>query len=890
MTRRNGLDQDVDRELEFHVEMLTRRFIEDGLDPQTARAKAGARMGDLSAARRENRAILIHMETTVGRSPLFQTLVQDARYAVRVLTRTPVFTATALLTLAVGIGATTAIFSVVNAVLLRDLPYPNADRTMIVFNSYQQAGLEAAAMSPEEFRDLRTQSQAFESMAGLRPQISALTDDCLSGNCEPVRVNAYGVSPQLFDILGVRPRIGRPFSQADGVIGAPRVVLLSDTLWRNRYGADASIIGRTITLAGIPREVIGIMPADVRFPDEPVGYLKERADIWIPVNWEQMQDGRGNQYLEVLGLRRADVSIGQAEADLQRIGEGFKAEFPDRYAEPAVRWRLGTRTLTEEMVGDVRMGLIVLFGAVACVLFIACANVANLILARGASRQRELAVRSALGADRRRLVQQLLVETLVITSLGTVLGLLVAAGGLELLLALNPGGIPRLDLARLDGSVLLFATGLALLTGIVVGLIPALRQAKADPQAALGDGARGVDSTTPRRRLRGVLVMAEVAMTVIVLTGAALLIRSYIAMANTPIGVDGTNVAATRLSITRAQYNEPAKVFAFHKSVRDRLAAIPGVTTASAVYPLPMTGIGWSGTVGIVGYPDDPGTPGPHAEFAVSLPGYFSTVGIPVVEGRDFSDQDDASVPHSVVVDTEFARMYFPDRSPLGQRIAVNGNVVEGPFQTIIGIVGHVRNKGARENGEGQIYLSALQKQEFSLFFVAKSSTSSSQVLPLIRNAVREQDPRLPIAGLTTMEEVIAAFTARDRFNMLLFAIFGGVALVIAAIGLYGVLAFLVAQRTREIGIRLALGGRPREIVQSVLFEGLALTTLGLIAGLGGAYLLSRAMRDMLFGIEPSDPVAYGVIVAVMMTVACLAALVPARRATRVDPVEVLRG
>lgn len=883
-------DHDVNRELEFHLEMLTRRYAEQGLDPVAARAKAVARMGDLSAAEHESRAILIDMETSVRRSPLFQTLVQDARYAVRVLRRTPLFTVTALLTLAIGIGATTAIFSVVNAVLLRDLPYPNADRTMIVFNSYQQAGLEAAAVSPEEFRDLRTQSQAFEAMAALRPQISALTDDCLSGDCEPVRVNAYAVSPQLFDVLGVRPRAGRPFQVADGVTGAPRVVLLSDVLWRSRYNSDDSILGRTINLAGIPREVVGIMPPDVRFPDEPVGYLKERADIWIPVNWEQMQDGRGSQYLEILGLRRADVSVGQVEADLQRIGDGFKAQFPTRYAEPAVRWRLGTRTLIEEMVGDVRMGLFVLFGAVACVLFIACANVANLMLARGASRARELAVRSALGADRRRLIQQLLVETLVITTVGTALGLAVAAGCLEWLIALNPGGIPRLDLARLDASVMVFAVGLALLTGIIVGLVPALRQAKTDPQLALADGARGTDTTNPRRRLRGVLVMAEVAMAVVVLTGAALLIRSYIAITDTPIGVDGTNVAATRLTITRAQYNEPAKVFAFHRSVRDRLAALPGVTAASAVFPLPMSGVGWSGTVGIVGYPDDPGIPDPHAEFAVAMPGYFSMMGIPLLDGREFLDTDDASVPHSVVVDSEFARMYFPDRNPIGQRIAINGNLAEGPFQTIIGIVGHVRNKGAREGGEGQIYLSALQKQEFSLFFVAKSSTSASQTLPLIRDAVRQQDPRLPLAGLTTMDEVVAAFTARDRFNTLLFTIFGGVALLIASIGLYGVLAFLVAQRTREIGIRLALGGRPREIVRSVLFEGLALTGFGLIAGLAGAYLLSRAMRDMLFGIEPSDPLAYGVIAGVMLTVAFLAALAPARRATRVDPVDVLRG
>jgi putative ABC transport system permease protein len=824
------------------------------------------------------------------KSPTVQALIQDARYAVRVLTRAPLFTATALLTLAVGIGATTAIFSVVSAVLLRDLPYPNAGRTMLVFNSYQQAGLEAASVSPEEFADLRAQTQAFESMAAVLNQISALTDDCLAGDCEPVRVNQYAVSPQLFDVLGVRPVQGRSFTPADGAIGAPRVVLLSDALWRRRYGGDPAIVGRTINLAGIPREVIGIMDAGVRFPDEPVGYLKDKADIWTPISWEQVEGGRGNQYLEIVALRRAGVTVGQAQADLQRIGEGFKSQFPNRYAEPYVRWRLGTTSLTEAMVGDVRLGLLVLFGAVGCVLLIACANVANLMLARGASRRRELAVRSALGAGRGRLVQQLLVETLVLTTAGAVLGIGLAAVSLAVLLSLDPGGIPRLDLARIDLSVLAFAIGLAAVTGVVVGLLPALRQAHADPQSALGDGVRGTDTASPRRRLRGALVMAEVALTVVVLTGAALLVRSYIAIATTPVGVDEANVAVARLTVARAQYDTPAKVFTFHASMRDRLSAVPGVVRASAVYPLPLSDTGWSGSVGVVGRPDTPGEPGPHAEFAVALPGYFSTMGIPLVQGRDFTDHDDARVPHSVVIDTEFARLYFPGRGPIGERIAINGNVAEGPFQTVIGVVGHVRRKGAREAGEAQIYLAALQKQEFSLFFLAKTTTDPSRVLPSVRTAVRDQDPRLPIAALTTMEDVVAEFSARDRFNVLLFTIFGGVALAIAAIGLYGVLAFLVAQRTREIGIRLALGGRPSDLVRSVVAEGLALTTAGLVVGLAGAYVASRAMQEMLFGVEHTDPVAYGVITGAMVIVAVLAALGPARRATKVDPVEVLRG
>src|SRR5688572_22295698 len=877
----------VNDELEFHIEMQTRRYVEAGLDPVAARAKAMERIGDIEAAMRASRAINPMMETAM-KQPWLPTLMQDARYAVRVLARTPFFTATALLTLATGIGATTAIFSVVNAVLLRTLPYPNADRILVFYDLYPRA-IGQASTAPEEFADVRTQAQAFERFAALRPQISALTDACLASDREADRVNHYAVSPELFDLLGVPPQRGRAFAAADGVVGAPRVVMLSDSLWRRRYGADPAVIGRTITLAGIPRVVVGIMPGGMRFPDEAVGYLTERADLWTPLSWEAIKDGRGNQYLMTLALLRPGVTMSQGQADLKRIGEGWKAQWPERYAEPKVHWELGSMSLTEQMIGDVRLGLIVLFGAVACVLLIACANVANLMLARGATRRRELAVRSALGANRRRLIQQLLVEALVLTTAGTLLGLGVAAGSLKGLIALSPGNIPRLDSASIDVSVLIFAIAMAMVTGVIVGLVPALRQAGANPQTALGDAQRGTDTTSPRRRLRGLLVMAEVAMAVIVLTGAALLVRSFIAMANVPVGVKAEGVAVARLSIPRATYNEPAKVFAFHQSMRDRLAAMPGVKRASAVYPLPMANSGWGGSVGIVGRPDVVGVPEPHAEYAVALPGYFETVGIPPLEGRDFADADNLAAPLAVVVDEEFARMYWPGESAIGKRHATNGDIEKGPFQTVTGVVGHVRNKGARETGEGQLYLAALQKQEFSLFFVARTEDDPSALLPSIRSAVREQDGKLPIASLSTMDEVLSKFTARDRFNVLLFTIFGCVALVIASVGLYGVLAFLVTQRTREIGIRLALGGKPFEIVRSVVFEGLALTAVGLIAGLGGAILLSRWMKDLLFEIKPTDPLTYAVIAGVMLTVALIAALGPARRATRVDPVEVLR-
>jgi putative ABC transport system permease protein len=821
----------------------------------------------------------------------WQSVQQDVRYALRLLQRAPIFTITALVTLAVGIGATTAIFSLVNAVLLRPLPYPAADRAVMVFNSYRQSGPDEAAISPEEFADLRAQSRAFDRWAAMRPQISALTDGCSAGaGCDPERVNAYVVSPELFDLLGVLPQRGRPFTPGDGVTGAERVVLISDGLWQRRFGADPTLVGNLITLGGIPRVVIGIMPPNVRFPDDPIGYLKDRADIWIPFNWQDRKDGRGNQYLVALASLRPGITMAQAKTDLTAITEGFKTQFPDRYDEPKVHWQLGLKLLREEMVGDMRMALVVLFGAGACVLLIACANVANLILARGTSRRRELAVRSALGASRGRVVHQLLIETLVLTIAGTALGILAAAAGLKALIALNPGNIPRLETSEIDAVVLGFAVALALATGVIVGLLPALRQSSADPQGAIGDGVRGTAAAAPRHRLRALLVIGEVTIAVVVLTGALLLVRSYVAMSRASIGFDANGTAIAQLSIPPATYDTPEKVFAFHQSMAQRLVSLPGVSRASAVYPLPMSGHAWSGSVGIVGFARAPGEPEPHTEYAVALPGYFQAVGIPLLEGRDFADTDLATTPAVAVVDTIFARRYWPGQSAIGKRLATTGELDKGPFQTVIGVVGHVRREGPRAEGEAQLYLAALQKPEFSLFFVARASGAPRTLLPSIRSAVRQQDSKLPIAMLSTGADVVAKFTARERFNALLFTIFGAVALALSAIGLYGVLAFLVTLRTHEIGIRLALGGQPWHIVRGLIGEGLALTAAGLALGLGGGLLVAHAMRDLLFQIEPADALTYSVIAISMTAVALLAAFGPARRAAKVAPMEVLKG
>lgn len=883
----------IDRELEFHVEMLVRRFVDEGLSPTEARARAEARVGVTDPVRRECAAIATDMESAPMQRPtLLTTLGQDAGYAIRVLWRTKVFTATSLITLALGIGATTAIFSVVNAVLLRPLPYSAADRTVLIFDSYQKAsGTEDNPLSTPEFADVRARASVFDAMAALRPQDSALTNDCANSACEPIKVKAYVVSPNLFELLGVAPALGRGFTAADGVagnVGGDRVVVLSDTLWRTRYGADPSVIGRTISLGNLPRTVVGVMPAGVRFPDDPVSYMKDPADAWIPMAWHERNDERGNQYLTVLGRMRDRATTAQVAAELSTISDGFRAAFPDRYT-PASRWALSQKPLRDEMVGDVRTALIVLFGAVGCVLLIACANVANLLLARGSTRRRELAVRAALGADRRRLVQQLLVETLVLTGLGATLGVGVAMGSLKVLLSINPGGIPRIATASIDLPVLTFAFGLAVISGLVVGVLPALREAKADPQSALADGARGTDASSPRRRLRGMLVIGEVAIAAVVLVGALLLIRSFIAMSNEPTGVTLDSVAVAQVTLPRVTYNTPDKVVAFHRALTERLGALPGVRRAAAVYPLPLSNEGWSGSLSIMGIPEGPGLPVPHAEFGVATPGYFQTAGIPLVEGRDFADTDTLATDRVVIVDVEFARKYFPGESAVGKRVATSGDLVAGPIQTIVGVVGHVRNKGARGESEGQLYMAALQKTEVSLFYLAQTEGSPRTLLGGVRTELKRLDSSLPVTLLTTGRDLVRAFTAADRFNVLLFSIFGMVALALAAIGLYGVLAFLVTQRRREIGIRMALGGGSGSVVRGVIIEGLALTIAGLAFGLGAAFLLASTMKTLLFSIEPTDSTTYLLVVAVMTTVAVLAALAPARRATQVDPVEVLR-
>ncbi len=883
---------DVDAELEFHLDMQARRYVDAGLDPETARARALARLGDPQLARTACHAISAGMEMHMDHSAWWRGLRQDLGYAWRLLRRTPTFTMTALVTLAVGIGANTAIFSVVNAVLLNTVPYPAGDRLALIWNSYGQAGLSHAAIAPPEFVDYLAQQRAFDGLAAVRPQPTNLTGACGSdAGCEPERVPAYVASPTLFDVLGVAPARGRNFNAADGLTGAPRVVILSDALWHRRFGADPDIVGRTISVGAVPRTVVGIMPASVRFPDAPVEFLKAPGDVWIPSDFEQdAKDSRGNQNLAVVARLRSDATFARAQADLDAIAETFRARFPARYAGPARHWRIALISMRDQIAGDTRPALLVLLGAVGVVLLIVCANVANLLLARGSARRRELAVRNALGASRARLVSQLLVETLVLVAGGGLLGVLLAVGGVKVLVRLDPGTIPLLSTATVDATVLAFSLALTVVTGLLIGLVPAWRQSHVDPQAALADGSRGGGSGVVRQRLRRALVIAEVALAVVVLVGAGLLIRSFLAMTRVSLGFDGSDTLATQLTLPRASYDTPDKIVDFNRRLVDELLARPGVTAASAIYPLPSSGDGWSGSLFIEGQPVPTGQPEPHAAMAVALPGYFKALGIPLIDGRDFAPTDTAATPPVAVIDELLARRHWPGVSAVGKRISPFGEPRSGDrWTTVIGVARHVHASGPREDSEPLVYLAQLQQAESSLFFVARAPGAAGSLPASLRAAVRDVDPSLPVSRLSSIEELTAGMTARDRFNVLLLTLFGAVALAIAAVGLYGVMAYLVAQRTREIGIRLALGGRPGRVLRAVMAEGLALTALGLVLGLGAALALSTVLADLVFAVRPSDPVTYAAIATILPMVAAIASYVPARRAMRVDPIAVLR-
>ncbi len=847
-----------------------------------ARAAARTRFGDVDRVRDECRGIRTDMEVHMRRIDFWQDLRMDVAFALRTLRRSPLFAVVAVATIGLAIGANTVIFSAVDAVLLRPLPYRYADRVEMVWNSNAQSTLSRTAVAVPEYFDLAAQLTAHDAVAAITRQPSPLVSD----GAEPERVMAYVVSPNLFDLLGTSPSIGRAFGGDDGKPGAPRVIVLSHALWMRRFGGDPAAVGRTVNVSGFPRTIVGVMPPDVRFPDAPLEFLRERADLWIPSTFETSRgDSRGNQIIAVVLRRAAGVSESRANGDLDAVSARWRVAYPNRYASPASKgWRLSASSLRDQMVGSTRRSLLVITVAVAFVLLIACVNVANLLLARGAARQREISIRLALGAGRARLTRQLLTEGVVLAAAGGAIGLLLAWLGLRALIRLDAGALPRIADAGIDMPVLAFTAAVSMLTGLLVGVAPALQQSGRDVRSALDEAARGATGGRGSHRLRVALVAAQMAMALVVLVASGLVARTFLALGQVDPGFTPANAVSLQFNLNRVKYDSAAKLTAFYQQLVSNIAGVSGVSSVSGGYPIPMSGEGWSGSFTVEGEPSGPNDPIPHAEYGVAMPDFFRTMGIRVVAGREFSNVDLPSSPAVVVVDEALARQHWPGQSAIGKRINASGSLA-----TVVGVVRHVHKAGPQSEGEPQIYLPLAQSPQSALSIVVRAPTQPMTLVRPIRDIVRQLDPQLPISKVASLEDLASQAMASQRLNALLLGVFALTALLLASVGLYGVMAYLVSQRAREIGIRVALGGQPGAIRSAVMREGLWISLAGLVVGLGVSLLASRALGGLLFGISPNDPATYAAIVGVLLLVSVIASYGPARRATRVDPLIALR-
>jgi len=881
-----SIEREIADELRAHLELQTRRYMEAGMSEAEARAAARERFGDVERVRAECKGIRTDMEADMERAELRQELRMDVAFTLRTLRRSPLFTTVAVATIALAVGANTAIFSVLNAVLLRSLPYRHADRVAMVWNNNSRTTVAHTAVAVPEYFDLTAQLRAHDAVAAIRPQPSALIGD----GGEPERVNAYVVSPNIFDLLGVSPSIGRAFGGDDGAPSATRVIVLSHALWMRRFGGDPKVIGKTVNLAGFVRTVVGVMPPDVRFPDAPLGFLRERADLWIPSTWESLRgDARGNQIIAVVVRRAANVSDARAKADLDAAAAQWRIDYPRRYAsENAKEWSLDRVPIRDEMLGAVRRSLVVIAVAVGFVLLIACVNVANLMLARGATRQKELAIRLALGAGRARLVRQLITESVVLALAGGVIGLVLAWLGVRVLVQLGANELPRIADTTIDATVLVFSLSLSILTGIIVGIVPALQQSSDGAREGLNVKAVGMAGRARGGdRLRLALVAAQVAMALVVLVGAGLLGRTFLALERVRPGFSADNVLSMQLTLGRPKYDSTYKLVNFYQQLVAKASASPGISQVSGGYPLPMSGDGWSGSYLVNGEPSGPNDPVPHAEYAVTLPGFFQTLRIPLLAGRDFDATDTRDAPRVLIVDELLAKRHWPGQNPIGKEINQDGP--GQPWWRVIGVVGHVYRAGPQSEGEPQLYLPYTQNTQSTLSIVARGNGPATSLVQPLRAATRSLDPDLPIARLRPMSDLVSNAMARQRFNATLLGIFALTALLLASVGLYGVMAYVVSQRTREIGIRMALGGQPSAIRWSVLRQGVLVSLAGLVVGVVLSVAAARLLSGLLFGVQALDLPTYLGIGGLLLLVALLASYGPARRATRVDPLLALR-
>jgi putative ABC transport system permease protein len=878
--RRNSAQvaAEVEEELRFHLDQVAAELAESGWPAEGARVEARRRFGNLEGTRAYCRALGVQKERRMLWRETLAELGQDLRFAGRQLWKSPGFTLVAVATLALGIGATTAIFSVVDGVVLRPLPF-RAPEGLVRAYFVSPQGEKQAAFSVANFLDWRAASHTLADATAHHGGTLNLSG---GGGTEPERLQAAWVSANFFKVVGIRPLAGRAFAPGEDAAKASRVAVISEKLWRRRFGADPGVLGRSLTLNGNPYTLVGILRTGVQLPGA--------ADVWVPFVFEPDDiKARGSVFFGSIARLAPGATLDQARTESDVIGRRLAQQYP---ADNAGYFRTMTVTpLQEAMVGDVSKKLLLLLGAVALVLLIACANVANLLLVRAAAREGEIAVRVALGAGRARLVRQLLTESLVLALAGGLTGVGLAAWITRVLVALGPRGIPRLEQIRIDGTTLLFALGVSLLTGLLFGLAPALQTSKTDLAGVIREGTRGSRGRAGTRA-RGTLVVVEMALAVVLLAGAGLLIRSFQRLQEVEPGFRAARVTTFNLELPESRYSDTAKLRQVMTGLLERLRALPGVdSVGAAVYGMPF-----SGSVNVLDFTVAGRAPRPVGQsesmrVGTASPGYFRTLGIRIVHGRAFGPRDRAGAPPVVLINETAVRKFFPGEEPLGQRIELGMKINGVPHGgEVVGVISDFKQDSLEEKIEPQLFLPYDQLPMESLGVVVRSTADPRTVAAAVQGTVRALDPDLPVYGLQPMTELVAGATSQSRFYMLLLGGFAAIALLLAAVGIYGVTAYGVRQRTQEIGIRMALGASRDRVLRMVVGQGMALALAGAAAGLAGAFLATRGLHSLLYEVSASDPPTFAAVAAVLLAVAALASYLPARRAALTEPQLALKG
>jgi len=869
--QRKAVEEELDEELRFHFDCQVEKYMRGGMTQEEAKRRARLVFGGHEQVKEDCRE--------ARGTSVIETTIEDMKYALRQLWANPTFALVMILTLALSIGANSAIFSVINGVLLKRLPYPQPERLVRIFLS--NADFPKFPLNPFDFLDFRARNHSFESMAAF-----TRGDVQLSGAGEPIHLNGFGITSGYFRVLGLQPQLGREFDFNSEIPGNGLQIILSDRVWHTQFGADPNIIGRKITLNMQPFTVVGVMPPGTEHPGN--GYhavaYGENVDVWWPFSFAGNSNNRGPHFIEGIARLKPGVSVEQGRAEMNAIMAQMAREHPSDSG-----WKVLVVSLHSEIVGARRQLLYVLLGAVGMVLLIACANTANLLLARASSRQREIAVRLAMGAPRLRVVRQLLTESLLISLAGGALGLILAFGGVRALVALLPADFPRSHDIHVSGSVLAFTLIISILTGILFGLAPAMQASHTDPKQGLQQGGRTTTASRHQNRLRSALVMAEVSLACVLLVGAGLMLRTFLNLMHLDSGFQEENVLTATLSLPHVRYKDE-QTSQFFDKLETSLSALPGVESAGAGSDVPWTGYDENSGFNIEGK-----KPAPHQEFHaryhMATQGYFRAMGIPLLAGRFFNEGDRHGARPVVIINRAMAERYWPGEDVIGKRITFEDEPKkDDDWLTIVGVVGDVKDQPSSTSAEPAFWWSELQVAQPDMSIAIRTRSDARQVADGLRSAVHTLDPELAVADVKLMNQVVDASISAPRFTLVMVSLFAGLAILLAGIGAYGVIAYTVAQRTQEFSLRVALGAQRKALLRMVLAQSARLVVPGTIVGLALALSLGQVVQSLLYGVSAADPLIFAIVALLVMVVALFASYVPARRAANADPMIALRA